>query len=305
MPTRWRSRLRLAPGAVTSMPSTMICPACTCSSPLTQRSIVDLPEPDRPMTATISPFSRLSEIPFSTSTWPKRLCTSRSSTSDTKPPFQHLAQLRDRKADHEIDGGGGKIDRERRESRSADDLAGASQLDEADQRGKRRVLHELNEKADGRRDADADGLRQDHVEEALPVGEPERRAGFPLPLRDRLKAAAPDLAEESRGVDRKRQRCSGPRIDRKADQWQAEEEDEQLSEQRRALDQVDVADGEPVDGPDRHYPEHRDDQAKQPAADHGGQCQSHCPASGCNQIDDVGGAEFADHRCVLRTNASR
>jgi hypothetical protein len=36
------------------------------SSPLTQRSIVLLPEPERPMTAMISPFSTFSDTPSST-----------------------------------------------------------------------------------------------------------------------------------------------------------------------------------------------------------------------------------------------
>ena len=129
------------------------------------------------------------------------------------------------------------------------------------------------------------------------IGEAQRRAGLPLPLRDRLQAAAPDLAEEGRGVDRQRQRRGGPGVDRKADERQAEEEDEQLAEQRRALDQVDVADGEPVDRPDTARPA----APRRPgrAARRRPWRSAPAPRSSARphmQVDDVGGAEFADHR---------
>ena len=42
-------------GSVTSTPPTLTVPAVGCSSRLTQRSRVDLPEPDGPMTQTTSP----------------------------------------------------------------------------------------------------------------------------------------------------------------------------------------------------------------------------------------------------------
>src|SRR5262245_58430602 len=206
MPARWRSRLRSARGAVTSMPSTTMRPSCTFSSPLMQRSMVDLPEPERPMTATISPFSSVSETPFSTSTSPKRLRTPDSSTSGMELPFQRMAELGEREADDEIDRRRGEVDGERGEGRTTDDLARPRKLDEADQRRQRGVLHQLHQEPDCGRNTDADRLRQHHVGQPLRVCEAEGCARLPLALGYGLQAAAPDLAEEGGGVDRKRPR---------------------------------------------------------------------------------------------------
>ena len=51
--------------------------ALIVSSPLMQRSSVLLPEPERPIIATTSPFSTSSETPLSTSSGPKSFSTSR------------------------------------------------------------------------------------------------------------------------------------------------------------------------------------------------------------------------------------
>src|SRR5690349_16360725 len=112
------------------MPSTTIRPDCTRSSPLMQRSMVDLPEPERPMTATISPFSTLSETPFSTSTGPKLLWMSVISTSGMGSLFEMLAQPRQAEADDEVGDGGEAIDLQRLEGGGAEDLAGPGEFDE-------------------------------------------------------------------------------------------------------------------------------------------------------------------------------
>src|SRR5690242_12277877 len=148
-----------------------------------QRSIVLLPEPLRPMIATISPGSTASETPFSTSTGPKLLWTSRSSTSGTEPHFQAPAGARQGEADREIERGHDEIDREWAEGGVRDHLAGAGQLDEADRRGERGVLDELDREADRRRDAEACRLRNDNVAELLREVEPQRGGGFPLRAR--------------------------------------------------------------------------------------------------------------------------
>ena len=55
MPMRERSLSTSASGSVISSPSTKILPLVGVSSMLTQRSSVDLPEPDGPMTQTTWP----------------------------------------------------------------------------------------------------------------------------------------------------------------------------------------------------------------------------------------------------------
>ncbi len=58
------------------MPSTKIRPDVGCSSRLTQRSSVDLPEPEGPITQTTSPVSTWKSMPLSTSWSPNDLCRS-------------------------------------------------------------------------------------------------------------------------------------------------------------------------------------------------------------------------------------
>ena len=55
MPSFWRTALMSTPLAVMSCPSNTIWPLVGVSSRLTQRSIVDLPEPEGPSTTTTSP----------------------------------------------------------------------------------------------------------------------------------------------------------------------------------------------------------------------------------------------------------
>src|SRR3546814_11136150 len=69
-----------------------------------QRRNVDLPEPERPMIATISPLSIDMLTSLRTSSAPKRLWMPLISTSDMNPPFDALAGPRQAEADGEIDG---------------------------------------------------------------------------------------------------------------------------------------------------------------------------------------------------------
>src|SRR5438552_12798394 len=59
----------------TRWPSTVISPASYDSRPFTQRSSVDLPEPEGPITQTTSPWLTSSEIPSSTRLLPNDLRT--------------------------------------------------------------------------------------------------------------------------------------------------------------------------------------------------------------------------------------
>src|SRR6187401_2182667 len=154
MPTCWRSLRRSVPGWFTVVPSKATVPPWIGSSPLTQRSSVLLPEPERPMMAMISPLSTASE-PASSTVWlPYRLTTWLSSTSGMQPPFEPPARLREREAQQEVERGHGEIDGEGAEGRRGGELALAGQLDEADHGGQRGVLDELHQEADGRRDGE-------------------------------------------------------------------------------------------------------------------------------------------------------
>src|SRR5262245_57830764 len=159
MRTRWRSWRRLVAGAVTVSTSNTLRPSWIGSSPLMQRSMVLLPEPERPMTAMISPASTESEMRSSTVLAPKRLTTLWSSTSDTECPFQVPAPLRQWEAYGEIDRGDGDVNGKRSVGGGSGELTFARQLDEADHRCQGRVLDELHEKTDGWGDGDAYGLR--------------------------------------------------------------------------------------------------------------------------------------------------
>src|SRR3954466_7788606 len=66
MPTLRRSASLSSFGSFTSWPSTRIEPDSIGTSALTQRSSVDLPEPDGPMMQTTSPFITSIETPLST-----------------------------------------------------------------------------------------------------------------------------------------------------------------------------------------------------------------------------------------------
>src|SRR5581483_6490285 len=70
IPIPRRTRLTSTPGAVISSPPTTIRPASIGSSRFTQRSRVDLPEPEAPIRQTTACSSTARSIPRSTSAWP-------------------------------------------------------------------------------------------------------------------------------------------------------------------------------------------------------------------------------------------
>src|SRR5215208_7151679 len=245
MPTSRRSWARAAlPGRPTGWPHTVIAPPCTVSSPAMQRSSVLLPEPERPTMATVWPRATSRLTPSSTRSGPNSLITSSTPTTvsmlsaDMRPPFQRAGGDRERVAQHEIDGRHGGEDREWLEGRVVDDLAGTRQLDEADHRGERGVLHDLHHEAHGRWNGDAQRLRQDHVGVLLERVEAQAIGGLPLRLRHRLDAAAPDLTQEGRGVDRERHAGRDQRVELVAQDAEPEIRQEQHDQQRRALDEL-------------------------------------------------------------------
>ena len=71
----------------------------------------------------------------------------------------------------------------------------------------------------------------------------ERLGGFRLPLRHGLNAAPPDLAEIGAGMQREGDGHRNPRIDIEAEKCHAVIDDEELHEERRALEDRDIAGG--------------------------------------------------------------
>src|SRR6478735_8568793 len=103
MPTSLRNSRSFVGSCVSMWPATSIFPAWKVSSPLMQRSSVDLPEPERPMIATTCPASTLSETPFSTSSEPKRLWMPSMRTAGIHHLFEMAAEPGERETDREID----------------------------------------------------------------------------------------------------------------------------------------------------------------------------------------------------------
>src|SRR5215203_5354087 len=73
-------------GSVTSSPITTTRPELGSSNMFTQRNNVDFPEPEGPITQTTSPRWMTVEMPLSTSTEPKDLCRSTTSTTTSPGP---------------------------------------------------------------------------------------------------------------------------------------------------------------------------------------------------------------------------
>ena len=116
----------------------------------------------------------------------------------SKPAFEMFGEPRQRPAQAEVDHCNESIDGERAKGCIVHDLCRARELDEADDRGKRRAFQKLYQEADRRRNRDAQRLRHDYEAKLLRVVERERACPFPLAARDGLNAAAPDFAEERR-----------------------------------------------------------------------------------------------------------
>src|SRR6266540_1545590 len=201
-----------------------------------QRSSVLLPEPERPMIATTSPRATSIETPLSTAMGPKLFFTSLMLTSDMEASFEDLGEPGQREAKREIDQRDQRINQERPEGRVVEHGAGLGHLDEADDRGERRAFDDLDREADGRRDGDPKSLRQDDVAHLLDKAEREARGSFPLAARHRFDAAAPNLGQEGAGPEREREPGRHPWADLDPEQSDAEEEQEQLHQQRRALE---------------------------------------------------------------------
>src|SRR5882757_3664844 len=265
MPTSRRSSARLDLIALTSWPQITIRPPWVASSPFMQRSSVLLPDPLRPTMATSWPWRTSSDTPSRTFSGPKYFVTFWTLTTmsaalacplgsrarrplatvlscDMQFPFENTARYRQRVADREIDRGDEQEDQKRLKRRIVDDLAGARQFDEADDRCQRGVLHHLDHEPNRRRGGDAHRLRQDDVGVLLETVETEAVRRLPLGARNRFDAAAPDLAEKRADIECQRQSGRDQRIEPIARETEAKIGQEQQHQQRRALHDLDVTD---------------------------------------------------------------
>src|SRR5260221_6795716 len=236
--------LRVWPRA---LPANSMTPLSGVSSPLMQRKSVLLPEPLAPMIATTSPASISSVTSCRTWCVPKALEMAFNAKIGIDAPFEGLGQQRQRPAEDEIEQRDDRINDHRFEGRVGHQLAGAGQLDEADDRGDRGALDQLDHEADGRRDRDARRLRQVDVPKLLGEADREAFGGLPLRPRDRLDRAAPDLAEKGAGIEGEGEQHRRPGIDLEIEEdGDAVINDEELHQHRGALEALDIAGGEPA-----------------------------------------------------------
>ena len=191
------------------------------------------------------PRSTLSETPLSTSTAPKLLWTSSTSTTGIELPFQAAAAAATADSrSRSRSSATGDEDLEGLEGRVVDQLPGAGQLDEADDRDDRGVLDQLHQEADGRRQRDAHRLRQDDVAVLL------RPGAAPATPRPPIAAAArPGCSRARSRRDRRWHRSTSRPRRRRAAATRSRastgrNRQEQHHQHRDALDTSDVAGGE-------------------------------------------------------------
>src|SRR5450830_7167 len=271
-----------------SWPQTLMSPESMRSSPFRQRSKVLLPDPLRPMIATIWPFCTSSETPFNTLFVPKLLCRLLMLTiADIQFPFKVLAQRRQRIAETKINQGHAAEHGERLERRVVDDLTGARQIDETDHRRQRSVLDDLHHETNGWWNRDLERLRQDHFVQLFETVEAQAFGGFPLRFRYRFDTTAPDLAEEGGAIHRKRNPGSDQRRQLEARNRQTEVGYEQDHQQRDALDDLDIPAGDGAQRLVGGYAPERNHETGYAAKDERHQRQGHGPDGCLQQVFDV------------------
>ena len=122
-------------------------------------------------------------------------------------------------------------------------LGRLEQLEPADHLRERRVLDDVHEQADERRQQPAKRLRQDHRRVAAHPAEAERRGALVLLARDRLDRAARRLGDLRAAPQDERDRRSRERVvelEPRRHRGQAEVDDEDGDEDRQAAEDLDV-----------------------------------------------------------------
>src|SRR6516164_7732002 len=172
-----------------------------------QRSSVDLPDPDGPITATTEPLGTSSDMPLSTCTGPNAF--QRSLTSiiagasrivsirSLQAVLDPLGEEGEGKEDGEVDHRHGRIGFERPVGRRGDQLALIEQVGDGNGRDQGGVL-ELDDRLieEGRYHA-LDRLRQDHPSQDLDMPHADCSRRIPLTALDRDHAAAEDLRKNA------------------------------------------------------------------------------------------------------------
>src|SRR5438132_3099505 len=284
MPMCRRSSRNSEPPGGSGLPSNTIEPSSTVSRPLIQRSSVVLPDPERPMTATTSPASTSSDTSLRTRCEPKCLRMLLNAKSGIDPPFEPQRDQRNRPTQHEVEYGNQRIDHHRLEGDVDDELSGAGQFYEADDRRDRGALDQLHQETYGRWNRDAKGLRQNHMTQLRSGRKRNRRRRLPLLPRDGLNRAAPDLAQERGCIHRECQRDRRPRIDANAGKHrEAVVREEQLHQYGRSLHHADVGGREPAQDRVRRRARDGEHETTEAATDKGNQRQHHGPAQGAKQ----------------------
>lgn len=155
--------------------------------------------------------------------------------------FKRSDEARNREREREVDDGNAGPNFKRAVGLSNDELPGAREFFKADYRNEGRILQHGNEFIAERRNDALKGLRQHDVAHGLSVGHAERKTGAELPLRDGLNAAAEDFGNVCAGVKRTGGNGCDKRVNAVADDiGQRKVDDEDLNEERRAADAVDV-----------------------------------------------------------------
>eukprot|EP01022_Parablepharisma_sp_SALTPOND_P000591 TRINITY_DN1031_c0_g5_i1.p1 TRINITY_DN1031_c0_g5~~TRINITY_DN1031_c0_g5_i1.p1 ORF type:complete len:1047 (+),score=351.32 TRINITY_DN1031_c0_g5_i1:737-3877(+) len=299
IPTSLRSSIRCSCLLVSLWPATVMLPPSMLSSPLMQRSMVLLPEPERPMMATTWPRSTDSEIPFRTWLLPKRLVMLSISTMGMQFPLKGEADARQRIAEYEVDAGHDGEDQEGLEGRIADQLARLGQFHQADDGGDRGVLDDLHQEAHGGRQRDAHRLRQDHVAQLLPARHGQGGGGFPLRYRHGLDATAPDLAQVGAGVDGHGNGGGHHGGQLVAEDRQSVERQEQDDQHRRALDDLDIHRREQAQRADVRGAHQGHDEPGDAATDEGQHRQQQRPLRRFQQEDEIIKGKFSEHYILL------
>src|SRR6266550_410230 len=248
----------------TRWPSTVISPASYDSRPLTQRSSVDLPEPDGPITQTTSPWLTSSEIPSSTRLLPndfrtpriaiishpargcsRTTCERRGSRSfPSEFLFEATDQENQRHAHYEVPHRHQRENLGVLERRRRDQPALKGELGHRDDRGLRRVLQQHDAGVAVWRQRDLERLRQYHAPEDECAAHAERLGSFHLSRIDRLDSGAKHLRHVT-GV--RKTKADDARLERR-------ELDADFRKDEVDVEELDQ-DGDAADGVDQHLGE--------------------------------------------------
>ena len=192
-------------GSVITSPSRKMSPSSISSSRSMQRSSVDLPEPEAPISATAScSRDRRGRCPCSTSRSPNALVTPRISRtggahSPAPAPGPSRSSIRASGiVTAQVEQRGGEQRRVVEVGRGLDLRDPEGLAGDAEDRDQRDVLLQRDEVVEQRRPDAAHRLRQDHVAHRLALGQPDRER--------RVALAAVDRARSRPGRPRRRRR---------------------------------------------------------------------------------------------------